>query len=108
MRFSDAFGITRTAADDWFDPHLSVDTKLFVDPLLLFLAKENVWVGAHDELIAHFTKCYELVAKATGPTSTSARVAKRLLTFPEPSEFCLGYTAVGTSVQDRATGTPPR
>ena len=97
MRFSEAFNITRRPADDWFDPHLSVDTKLFVDPLLVLLAEGRHWQGAHDELIAHFVHCYRLVAQATGPQSTSARAARRLLTFPEPSEVCLGFTADGTA-----------
>lgn len=96
MRFSEAFGITRGDADDWFDPHLTVDTKLFVDPLLLLLG-DDAWPAAHDELIAHFVRCYELVARATGTSSVSASAARRLLTFPEPSEFGLGYTAEGTS-----------
>ncbi|MFH5877278.1 hypothetical protein [Arthrobacter sp. NA-172] len=29
--------------------------------------------------------------------STSAAIAKRLLTFPEPAELCLGYTTVGSN-----------
>lgn len=95
MRFSEAFGVTRGTEDDWFDPHLTVDTKLFVDPLLLLL-DEDGWADAHDDLIKHFVRCYELVAKATGPDSTSAKAARRLLTFPEPKEFCIGYTATGT------------
>ena len=96
MRFTGAFGITRGDDDDWFDPHLSVDTRLFIDPLLLFLADDGHWDGAHDELIAHFARCFELVARGGSPTSTSVVLARRLLTFPEPSEFCLGYTAKGT------------
>ena len=82
--------------DDWFDPHLTIDTKLFIDPLLL-LEANGIWAQAHDELIAHFVHCYGLVARATGPTSLSAVAARRLLTFPEPAEFGLGYTAAGTS-----------
>lgn len=50
MRFSEAFGITQGPSGDWFDPHLSVDTKLFLDPLLLFLADDPVWNGAHAQL----------------------------------------------------------
>jgi hypothetical protein len=96
MRFSQTFAVTRAPDDDWFDPHLSVDTKLFLDPLLLFLADDPVWGGAHDELIAHFARCYELVARGGDRRSTSAQIAHRLLTFPEPAEFCLGYTASGT------------
>lgn len=96
MRFSQTFGVTRAPDDDWFDPHLSVDTKLFLDPLLLFITEDEVWQGAHDELIAHFGKCYELVARGGLPGANSASMAHRLLTFPEPAEFCLGYTASGT------------
>jgi hypothetical protein len=96
MRFSEAFEITRTSEDDWFDPHLTIDTKLFIDPLLLMEADEP-WETAHDELIAHFVHCYGLVARSTSSSSVSAQAARRLLTFPEPGEIGLGYTAEGTN-----------
>lgn len=97
MRFTEQFGITRRRGDDWYDPHLTVDTKLFVDPLLVLKkGLTGPWKGAHDELLAHFVLCYHLVAKGGSATSLSAKRASRLLTFPEPSEFCLGYTSVGT------------
>ena len=96
MRFSEAFNIVKTPEDDWFDPHLTIDTKLFLDPILLLISGER-WRRAHDELIDHFVHCYSLVARATAPTSTSGMAVRRLLTFPEPAEFCLGYTAAGTS-----------
>lgn len=95
MRFSEYFGIEVTDEDEWFDPHLSVDTKLFIDPLLLLHAGGQ-WAEAHAELIAHFVHCYRLVAKSIGPTSVSAQAARRLLTFPEPYELGLGYTSDGT------------
>lgn len=95
MRFSEHFGIKRSDEDDWFDPHLTIDTKLFIDPLLLLSAGGD-WTGAHAELIAHFVRCYELVAKSVGRDSVSDKAARRLLTFPEPFELGLGYTAAGT------------
>lgn len=95
MRFSEQFGVKRSDLDDWFDPHLTVDTKLFIDPLLLLMAGDP-WATAHGRLIDHFVRCYELVAKATDSMSTSGMMARRLLTFPEPAELCLGYTAVGS------------
>lgn len=95
MRFSDHFGISRTDRDGWFDPHLTVDAKLFIDPLLL-LDAGGTWADAHSELIGHFVRCYELVAKSTSRSSVSAIAARRLLTFPEPFELGLGYTAIGT------------
>lgn len=95
MRFSETFAIERMAEDDWFDPHLTIDTKLFIDPLLV-LEAGGEWAQAHAELIAHFVHCYALVAKATTSSSVSAKAARRLLTFPEPYELGLGYTAAGT------------
>jgi hypothetical protein len=40
VRFSTAFAITCTKADDWFDPHMTVDTKLFIDPLLMLMGDQ--------------------------------------------------------------------
>ena len=54
------------------------------------------WSKAHDLLVAHFAHCYRLVARARGQQSLSAQAAHRLLTFPEPYEFGLGYTAAST------------
>lgn len=97
MRFSDHFSITRGKKDDWFDPHLTVDTRLFLDPLLLqHKGRTGIWRGAHDQLIDHFVRCYQLIASDGRRTSPAAEHARRLLTFPEPDEFCLGYTARGT------------
>ncbi|MGN6686923.1 MAG: hypothetical protein ACTHK1_05230 [Actinomycetales bacterium] len=95
MRFSRAFKISRGPREDWFDPDLSVDTRLFLDPFLLLKAGRT-WVRAHEDLVSHFAHCYALVAKAQGPKSLSAKAAHRLLTFPEPYEFGLGYTAAST------------
>jgi hypothetical protein len=96
VRFSQAFEITQGPDDDWFDPHLTIDTPLFLDPVQL-LDAGPYWKKAHAQLVQHFTRCYTLVAKATGPNSNSANLAKSLLTFPEPWEFGLGYTRHGTS-----------
>lgn len=95
MRFSRAYSLSYGASDEWFDPDLTVDTRLFVDPFLLLKAGAK-WADAHDELIAHFAHCYHLVAKAPNRHSVSAKSAVRLLTFPEPYEFGLGYTVAST------------
>lgn len=95
MRFSEHFAINRTSEDDWFDPHLTVDTKLFIDPVLL-LESGGQWAKGHQELIDHFVHCYKLVAKSISKDSQSAKAARKLLTFPEPYELGLGYTAHGT------------
>lgn len=103
MRFSEAFGIEPGEDDDWFDVHLTVDTKLFIDPLLLELGGPD-WSEGHKELLRHFEECYRLVAKAASPKSTSAQAARRMLTFPEPPEFGLGYTSAGTSGAGSSAG----
>lgn len=95
MRFSEAYGITVTDDDDWFDTHLSIDTALFVDPALLLRAGGQ-WADGHAEILQHFVRCYELIAEGGGPSSLTSRAALRLLKFPEPAEFCLGYTAAST------------
>lgn len=95
MRFSEAYGITVTDDDDWFDTHLSIDTALFVDPALVLRAGGQ-WVAGHAEILQHFVRCYELIAEGGCPSSLTSKGALRLLKFPEPAEFCLGYTAAST------------
>jgi hypothetical protein len=97
MQFSDEFKIVRGRTDDWFDPILDTDTKLFVDPFLIFSETSEQWTGAHNELIAHFNRCFHLIAEGNrNPASIPYKKALALLTFPEPREFCLGYTKSGT------------
>lgn len=97
MYFSDVFGLSVSKATDWFDPILSSDTKLWVDPFLVFKDTKSAWEGSHAELIEHFEYCYKLVAKAGGPSTLPYQQALALLRAPEPKEFCLGYTAKGTA-----------
>ncbi len=98
MLFSEAFDITPTKRDDWFDPILDTDTPLFVDPFLIFKEQgSSEWAEAHEQLIRHFDTCFRLIAEGNrNPTSIPYKKALRLLTFPEPKEICLGYTKSGT------------
>jgi hypothetical protein len=97
MRLSDAYPITKSESDGWFDPVLDRDTPLFLDPFLIFKDTGASWRGAHDELIGYFDSCFQLIAEGNrNSRSLQYRKAVRLLQFPEPSEFCLGYTARGT------------
>lgn len=95
MRFTEYFKIGQGSDDDWYDPHLTVDTPLFIDPYQILKAS-GVWEGAHEELIDHFVHCYYLVKQNSNIFSESQLRATTLLTFPEASELCLGYTASGT------------
>ena len=92
MLFSEEFGITRGDGDDWFDPILDFDTKLFVDPFLIFKEPSETWAGAHPQLIRHFDICFKLIAEGNlNPQSTPYKKALALLRFPEPKEFCRLY-----------------
>jgi hypothetical protein len=92
MRFSDAYSIDRTPKDDWFDVVLSTDTRLFVDPFRIYVDTDVQWRQGHDRLVAFFNMVLKQVAKAGANTKSAHwKGAQRLLRFPEPSEFCLGY-----------------
>jgi hypothetical protein len=86
VRFSELHKITRKRSDDWFDPILSTDTRLFLDPSLIYRDSDKIWPDAYERLVDFFNLCLELVAKRGG-------AAARQLMFPEPAEFCLGYAA---------------
>jgi len=97
MYFSSQFGIACDDLDDWFDPILNTDTKLFVDPFLIFQDNDASWAGAHGRLISHFNTCFRLIAEGSRKSfSVPYQKALALLRFPEPREFCLGYTESGT------------
>jgi hypothetical protein len=59
--FSDQFGLEVAEDDDWFAPILGADTRLFVDPFLIFKDDGELWVHAHDELIAYFNIVFHMV-----------------------------------------------
>jgi len=90
--FAYAFGITPTAADDWFDPKLGADTRLFVDPFLMFSATSGPWATVQTRMVDFFNEALGLIAAANGNhTSRDWQRAAAMLSFPEPAAFCLGY-----------------
>jgi len=98
MLASSHFNLTCGPNDDWFDVILDADTKLFLDPFLVFKERDGRWADAHAKLIAHFNYAFHLIAESHGnQESLSYQKALHVLTFPEPKEFCLGYTSEGTS-----------
>lgn len=91
MRFSEQFEIARSSDDDWFDPLLTSDTRLFVDPFLIFEEETGEWERAHEELIEFFNMVLGLIARSRFQRGSAHwKAAERLLMFPEPAEFCLG------------------
>lgn len=97
MKFSDFYKVPDPDQYDWFDPVMSLDTQLFLDPFLVYADEDGVFVGSHAEIIAFFNAMYRLVAESRGnPGSVHYRKAQRELVFPEVEEICLGYTSSGT------------
>lgn len=93
MRFSAQYDVTRTADDDWFDPLLHTDTRLFPDPFRVYADTDPFWADAHDHLLSFFDVVLSLVKEANGNDQSPAwKKAKALLLFPEPWEFCLGHS----------------
>lgn len=91
------FRIKRTRDDDWFDAILNADTKLFIDPFLIFKEKKGLWAEAHKKIIRHFDIVFEMISRSNfNQKSLVYQKALHLLTFKEPKELCLGYTAKGT------------
>jgi len=97
MKFSEHYSITKGTDDDWFDPVLNIDTKLFIDPFLIYSSETGNFIGSHDEVISFFNHVFILLAKSRGnPQTVPWRKAENLLKIREVSELCLGYTKSGT------------
>ncbi|QRF67403.1 hypothetical protein [Ponticoccus alexandrii] len=105
MLFSEHFGITMSGEEPWFDPLLSLDTRLYVDPFLIFQNEFGPFVGSHAELTAFYQSAFEIVADAGRDKNLHYwRKAIRILRTPEVAELCLGVTAEGTRGAGAAAG----
>jgi hypothetical protein len=73
---------------------LAIDTKLFIDPLLLSSSAHS---EIRDEAAVEYTQHFQHVISFLSATKRSEdvawRTARRLLTFPEIKGTCLGYGA---------------
>jgi hypothetical protein len=97
LLFSEYYNIQGAEAEQWFDPLLIADTKLFVDPFLVYSSKLPEFDGAHDTLVGYFNSLFQLVA-ISGMVDSDVGYAKALALshFPEVSEACLGHCEFGT------------
>ncbi|MGG1338723.1 hypothetical protein ABE196_20080 [Bacillus subtilis] len=97
MLFSELYSVIKSQDEIWFDPILDVDTKLFIDPFLLFSSPEEHFKNAHSKVIQFFNEAFILAAKSSGvPSSLYYKKLISMLTFPEVEEICLGYTNKST------------
>lgn len=105
MLFSELFGINYDERMEWYDPILTIDTKLFIDPFLLYEFENKItfFSGSHSEIISFFNIAFETLARFEGTKNEYyLRKALSMLIFPEIHWLCLGYSSSG--VKGAGTG----
>ena len=103
MLFSEHYGITCMGDEEWFDPILHKDTRLFIDPFAVFKSEDELFKDSYSEMMYFFQQAFELIAASGGDKNhLSYRKAESMLMFPEVNPICLGY-----SKTRRGSGTGP-
>lgn len=98
--FSEYYGIDAVELDilGILDPTLNVDTKLFIDPLLLKSSKHpEIAKSARATYEKHFGMVIKFLSKTKTMSDVAWKAAERLLSFPEVKWTCLGYGAQSVS-----------
>src|SRR3989344_7244269 len=85
-----------------FDPTLNVDTKLFIDPLLLEGSKHPEIASARDTFRKYFSDLIKLLIASKVENDIAWRTAHKRFLFSEIKGTCLGYGA--GSIRGRAVG----
>ncbi len=97
MLFSEKYKIKKNGAEDWFDPILDTDIKLFIDPYLISHSEDSDFISAHKSMVDFFQKAFEMVTLANKTNKPEIkRRALSMLSFPEVPELCLGYSSQST------------
>jgi len=90
------FGVDHVTLErlDVHDPTLAIDTKLFIDPLLLkYSQHQEICDGAVEQYRSHFEKVITFLTATKVADDVAWRSARRLLEFHEIRGTCLGYGA---------------
>lgn len=93
---SDQFDIDRRRLDDLgvLDQTLAIDTKLFIDPLLLSSSEHpEMSYAAVDQYRHHFEQVIKFLVLTEKQEDVAWRSARRMLEFHEIPGTCLGYGA---------------
>ncbi|ALS64752.1 hypothetical protein [Pandoraea apista] len=90
--FSDFFGVTPTAVEDYgaFNISLLGDLPLFIDPFLLFNSENKDYQILHDEIIK-----YMLFLKKKSSGELPKELVKAWFYFPEVKQNWFGYSKTG-------------
>jgi len=94
--FSQFYKIQTAEDEDWFDPQMSSDTLLFIDPFLVFETDISLFSNAKEKFFTFFTSAFELAHEAVY-SITAYNKLKAILKFPEVKELCLGFSERGTA-----------
>lgn len=93
MTFSQHYEIEISNTDDWFDPILFTDTKLFIDPLLISQRVHPKFREADTEINKFFFEAFKIAAQCQRVKSDlKYRTLAKMLIFPEVNELNLGYS----------------
>lgn len=105
IHFSDYFGIDKSKLDELgvFDPILNVDTKVFVEPLLLKNSSSGIIKRSYESYKAFFAALLRLLQKSVHVDDRCWRAAKKMVHFPEYQYSCIGYSSGNT--EGRGFGT---
>jgi hypothetical protein len=96
ITLSKEFGIDQKALARLgvLDATLAIDTKLFIDPLLLRHSKHaELNTDAAQQYNSHFDTIIRLLANSRSEGDVAWKAAEKKLAFPEISGTCLGYGA---------------
>ena len=97
MYFSDAFKIEQPEKGDWFNLWLENDTKIYVDPMLVYQCEHEDFIDVPKKIEEFFKEAFKRVAIAKNTKLIQLRErALEMLKFKEPSELYLGYTNYGS------------
>lgn len=85
------------AATGAFDPVLTIDTRLFIDPRLLRKTTTPELASSYAKVEEYFQNVMRIVKKISAEKDVFWKAADNLLTFPEVKGLCIGYAAEGSS-----------
>jgi len=103
--FSDYFKIDISILKklEVFDPILNIDTRVFVEPLLLKNSSSEIIRNSYQTYKTFFSNLLLLLKKSTQDGDKCWRAAQKMVFFPEYQFTCIGYSSVNTD--GRGSGT---
>ena len=98
VHFSDYFNIDKATLKQLgvFDPILNVDTKVFVEPLLLKNSASKIIQHSYQTYKKFFVALLLLLRNSRGIDDKCWREAKKMVRFPEYQYTCIGYSSGNT------------